>query len=53
MVVAMTAFYMTKSLDDTLKHTRKTLNLGGKLLYFEITVPNAICLQFGLSILPG
>ncbi|ORX94601.1 hypothetical protein BCR34DRAFT_608222 [Clohesyomyces aquaticus] len=53
MVIAGSVLHTTKSLSTTLEHLRKALKPGGKLLFFEITGPNVLPLQFGFGILPG
>lgn len=53
MVVAGSVLHTTKSLSSTLQNLQKALKPGGKLLFFEITGPNAFALQFGFGTLPG
>jgi SAM-dependent methyltransferase len=53
MVIAGSVLHTTESLSSTLQNVRKALKPGGKLLFFEITGPNALALQLGFGILPG
>ena len=53
LVLASNVLHATASLETTLKHTRKLLKPGGKLILYEMTSPQLMRIGFIFGLLPG
>ncbi|KAL4993410.1 hypothetical protein BDV10DRAFT_199663 [Aspergillus recurvatus] len=53
LIIADNVFHATRDLDETVKHARKLLKPGGKLVLFELTSPDIVRLNFAFGLLPG
>ncbi|KAL6233132.1 hypothetical protein BDW75DRAFT_252201 [Aspergillus navahoensis] len=53
LIIADNVFHATRDLDETVKHARKLLKPGGKLVLFELTSPDVVRLNFAFGLLPG
>ncbi|KAL4911017.1 hypothetical protein BDW74DRAFT_172471 [Aspergillus multicolor] len=53
LIIADNVFHATRDLDVTVKHARKLLKPGGKLVMFELTSPDVTRLNFAFGVLPG
>ncbi|KAB8278611.1 hypothetical protein BDV30DRAFT_233574 [Aspergillus minisclerotigenes] len=53
LIVADNVFHATQSLDTTLRHARKLLKPGGRLVLFELTDPEVVRTNFAFGLLPG
>jgi NADPH:quinone reductase-like Zn-dependent oxidoreductase/SAM-dependent methyltransferase len=52
-VVAGSVLHATETLHTTLKNIRKVLKPGGKLVFMELILPDALAMNFGFGVLPG
>ncbi|KAL4740606.1 hypothetical protein BDV11DRAFT_214040 [Aspergillus similis] len=53
LIIADNVFHATRDLDVTVKHARKLLKPGGKLVLLELTSPDVVRLNFAFGLLPG
>jgi NADPH:quinone reductase-like Zn-dependent oxidoreductase/ubiquinone/menaquinone biosynthesis C-methylase UbiE len=53
MIIAGSVLHATKTLDSTLRNLHQVLKPNGKLVFFELTRPDALAMNFGFGILPG
>ncbi|KAM0168080.1 hypothetical protein ACHAPF_011356 [Botrytis cinerea] len=52
-IIADNVLHATQDLEITMKNVRKLLKPGGKLLLFELTVPEVVRTNFAFGLLPG
>ncbi|APA10781.1 hypothetical protein sscle_07g055510 [Sclerotinia sclerotiorum 1980 UF-70] len=52
-IIADNVLHATRDLDVTIKNVRKLLKPGGKLMLFELTVPEVVRTNFAFGLLPG